>query len=52
MAMMLPPEPTVSTKVDGMTISRLEEIKYGQKFDWWLTMTDNVEQQLKQVYLI
>ena len=33
MAVTMPPEPTINTEADGVTISRVEEIKYGKKFD-------------------
>jgi hypothetical protein len=33
MALTLPQEPTVITEPNSMTILRVEEIKYGKKFD-------------------
>jgi hypothetical protein len=47
----VPPEPTIATEPDG-SISRMEEIKYSKKFDRWLTRTEKIEQQMKQVYSI
>ena len=52
MVVTLPPEPTVITEAAGTSISRVEEIKYGTKFDRWLTRTDKIEQQIKQVYSV
>ncbi len=52
MAVTLPVEPTVVTEADGVTVSRVEEIKYGKKYDRWLTRTNKIEQQLKQVYSV
>lgn len=52
MAVTLPPEPTLVTEVDGVTITKVEETKYGKKFDQWLTMTDRIEHQLNQLYSI
>jgi hypothetical protein len=33
-------------------VSRMEEIKYGKKFDWWLSHTKKVEREIKQVFSI
>ena len=52
MAVTLPPEPTMITEADGTPISRVEEIKYGKKLDRWLTRTDKIKQQIKQVYSV
>jgi hypothetical protein len=52
MAVTLPPEPTMIKEADGTPISRVEEIKYGKKLDRWLTRTDKIKQQIKQVYSV
>lgn len=52
MAVTLPLESTVITEANGTTISRVEEIIYGKKFDQWLTRTDKIEQQIKLVYSV
>ena len=44
----LPPEPTLDTVGDA----RVNEIKYSKQYDRWLTRTEVIEKQLKQVYSI
>ena len=51
MRVITPPEPTIVTEADG-TISKMEEIKYGKKYDRWLTRTEKVEKEMKQVYSV
>ena len=51
MKIMMPPEPVIVTEADG-SISRMEEIKYGKKYDRWLTRSEKVEKELKLVYSI
>jgi hypothetical protein len=51
MRVILPPEPTIVMETDG-TVSKMEEIKYGKKYDRWLTCTERVEKELKLVYSI
>lgn len=51
MRVITPPEPTIVTEADG-TVSKMEEIKYGKKYDRWLTRTEKVEKEMKQVYSV
>ena len=51
MTLVMPPEPTIIAEPDG-SMSRVEDIKYGKKYDKWLTRTEKVEKELKQVYSI
>jgi hypothetical protein len=51
MRVITPPEPTIVTEADG-TVLKMEEIKYGKKYDWWLTRTEKVEKEMKQVYSV
>jgi hypothetical protein len=51
MKVIVPPKPTIVTEADG-TVSKMEEIKYGKKYNRWLTRTEKVEREMKQVYSI
>ena len=51
MTVVMPPEPTIIAEPDG-SVSRVEEIKYGKKYDRWLTITERIVRELKQVYSI
>ena len=51
MKITMPPEPVIVTEADG-SISKMEEIKYGKKYDRWLTRSKKVEKELEQVYSI
>ena len=51
MTVTVPPEPNIVTESDG-SVSKMEEIKYGKKYDRWLTRTERIEKEMKQVYSI
>ena len=51
MTLTLPIEPTAAANTAG-DISKVEEIKYGKKYDKWLTRVEKIEEQAKQVYSI
>ncbi len=51
MRVSMPPEPTIVSEADG-SVSKMEEIKYGKRFDRWLTRTEKVEREMKQVFAI
>ena len=51
MTVTVPPEPNIVTESDG-SVSKMEEIKYGKKYDRWLTRTEKIEKEMKQVYSI
>ena len=41
----LPIEPTAVTNADG-DVTKVEEIKYGKKYDKWLTRVEKIEEQM------
>ena len=45
----LPKEPEMATATDDK-IKKMEEMKFKSKFDRWLTRTEKIEKELKQVY--
>ena len=51
MTVTIPPEPNIVTESDG-SVSKMEEIKYGKKYDRWLTRTERIKKEMKQVYSI
>ena len=45
----LPDEPTFKSETDDAK-KRISEMKFKRKFDRWLTCTEKIEKELKQVY--